>query len=284
MSVTNPITIGHAEAREKLTARLFWKLRTESGYNDAGNVKDYVDASTRTLVTRTRSANGARYVNDEQVDVSHESYTFLLDERDANQERLILLSLEATEDAQAAVEGATATISNVKNGKWFLIGAVNIANVSVSGSLAGPCDEGTDYELDKENGRIRVIPGASIADGETLTVTFDQPGIHFQVFESQKNPLFYCDFVIEEYNQYSSVWLRKRAFSGYLNVTEFPSQTGEFGTYRVKVTPSGPVTVTKRPEAQTLPTHGETGAAANSSSSSSNSSTSSGGSSSSSSS
>lgn len=266
----NPIVLSHPEAREKLTARLFWKRRGESGYNDAGNVRDYVDATTRNLVTRAVARDGARFVNDEQADLTHEAYTFLLDERDPAHELLLKLARQLTDEQQAAVEGATATISNAKAGKWFAIGAYNISNVTVSGSVAGLCDEGTDYELDKENGRLRVIPAAGIADGETLTVTFDEPGMDFEKYESQYNPLFYCDVIIEEHNQYHRMWLRRASFTAYLNVTEFPSQTGEFGTYRVKVTPSGPTTWSKRGEAQTLPsvTASDEGPARSSSSSS----------------
>lgn len=269
------IVLGHPEAHEKLTARLFWKRKGESGYNDAGNVRDYVDATTRSLVTRATARNGARFVNDEQADVVHEAFTFLLDEHDAAQEILLRLARQLTDQAQAAVEGTAATLEDVVNGKWYPIGAYNIANVAVTGSVGGLLEEGTDYELDKESGRLRVIPDAGVANGEDLTVTFDEPGIDFEKFETQYNPLFYCDVILEEHNQYSRTWLRRAQFSAYLNITEFPSQTGEFGTFRVKVTPSGAITWLKRPEAQTLPTHGETGAAAESSSSSSNSSTSS---------
>ena len=271
------ITLGHPEAHEKLTARLFWKLKTETGYNDAGNVREYADATTRSLVTRARSEDGARHVNDEQVDVNHEAWTFLLDERDPAQEKLLKLARRLSNETQAAVEGTTATIEDVENGKWYAIGAYNIQNVRVTASSSGLQDEGTDYVLDKENGRIQVVDGAGISDGETLTLTFDEPQIILERYESQYAPLFYCDIIIEEHNQYHKMWLRRMAFSGYLNVTEFPSQTGEFGTFRAKVTPAGPVTTLKRPEGQTLTALEETAEAAGmSSSSQSNSSSSSG--------
>lgn len=272
----NPITLSHPEAHEKLTAKLFWKRTTESGYNSAGNVKDYVNATTRSLVVRMRADDGARYANDEQADAIHEAFTFLLDERSSEGETLLNIGRQLDNEVQASVEGATATVSDTVQGKWFDIGAYNIANVAVTASISGVQEEGTDYDLDKENGRIYITKDGGIGDGETLTLTFDEPGISFQKFETQFNPLFYCDLIIEEHNQYSRVFLRKLTFTGYVNVTEFPSQTGEFGTYRVKVTPSGPITYLKRPEGQTLPSHDETGAAANSSSSQSVSSSSSG--------
>lgn len=264
----NRIVKGHPEAHEKLTAKLFWKLASESGYVDAGNVREFADATTRTTVTRARSAQGARHVNDEQADLNHEAWTFVLDERFPEQERLIKLARNLDDQHQNSTEGATATLENVQQGRSFDIGARNIANVSVSGSVGGLLEEGIDYQVDLENGWLTVVTDGGIANGEDLSVTFDQPGIDFEKRETQYNPLFYCDIAIEEFNQYSRMWLRRSVCRAYLNVTEFPVQSGEFASYRVKATPAGPVTVLKRPEALTLPTHVEEGAAAASSSSS----------------
>jgi hypothetical protein len=248
----NKIVIGHPEAHEKLTAKLFWKLSGASGYNDAGNVKDYNDASTRSLVTRPESKTGARFVNDEQADVNHESYTFLLDERVPEQEKLIKLAAALADQKQKDTEGATATVESVQPGRWFDFGVFNVANLSVNASKSGPQSEGDDYDVDLPNGRIYIVSGGGISAGEDLNLTFDQPGVDLGRVQTQKSPLFYCDILIEEHNQYHKVWLRRLEFKGYLNVTEFPAQTGEFGTYRVKATPAGPVTVEKRPEGQSL--------------------------------
>jgi len=266
------ITLGHPEAHEKLTAKILWKLRTATGYNDCGNVREFVDATTRNLVVRARAEDGARHVNDEQVDLNHEAYTFLLDEHDSEQEKLIKLANQLDDDQQEAAEGQSSVITSVTGGKWYAIGAYNINNVAVTASVSGACEEGTDYELDKESGRIKVIADAGISNGESLTLTFDQPNIDLEKFETQQSPLFYCDVIIELYNQFHKMWLYRYSGTGYLNVTEFPSQTGEFGTYRVKFTPSAALTVLKRPEAQTLPEHATTTEAAGLSSSSSSSS------------
>lgn len=267
------IAISHPEAHEKLTARLFWKLTTETGYVDAGNVREYADATTRSLVTRARAARGARHVNAEQADLNHEAYTFLLDENVPEQDQLIRLARLDTDQSQTATEAATATVTNVGAGRWHDIGAWKIANVSVEGSVSGALEEGTHYELDQENGRIKSI-GIS---GESFLLTFDQPGITFEKRTTQQQPLFYCDIILEEFNQFSKLWLRRLSFRATLNVTEFPNHTGEFATYRVKATPTEPVTVLKRPEAQSLNTAPETpgspaGDSSSSSSSSSNSS------------
>lgn len=273
--MSTKIRIDHHEAHEKLTARMFWKRTSESGYNDAGNIREYADASTRSLVTRATSQDGFRQVNDEQVDVNHQAWTFLLDERDPANEKLLSIGKSLTDETQSFSEGATATITSAKQGKWHAIGAYNIANVAVSGATSGALVEGTDYNVDTNNGRVFFIEDAGLSDGDTVTVTFDRPALTIEKFQSQDNPLFYCDFILEEFNQHSKMWLRRHTFKGYLNVTEFPNQTGEFGTFRVKVTASAAVTTQKRAEGQTLSEATETTEAAGMSSSSSNSSSSS---------
>lgn len=267
------MNIGHVEAHEKLTARLLWKLTTDTGYNDAGNVREYVNATTRSLVTRARAEDGFRSVNDEQVDVNHESFTFLLDERDDEQEKLLNLARQLTDTSQAMTEGATALLEDIQLGRWYTIGAYNIANVGVTGSMSGSdLIEGQDWEVDVENGRLHILADGGTTAGEDITVTFDQPALTIQRFESQYTPLFYVDAIIEEHNQFHKMWLRRAAFRGYLNITEFPAQTGEFGTFRAKITPSGPITWQKREEGTTLASHAETTEAAGLSSSSSSSS------------
>lgn len=266
------IDVSHQEAHEKLTARLFWKEVGSNGYEDAGNVKEYADATTRSLVTRARAADGARHVNDEQPDLCHESYSFVLDERFPEQERLIKLATRESDESVTYSEGATASIESATKGKWFTIGAYNIANVTASASQSGELVEDTDYELDRSNGRIKFLTSANLSDGETVTLTFDRPAIQFEKYTTQQQSLFYVDVIIEEHNAFDSMFLRRSAARGYLNVIEFPTQSGEFGTYRVKFTPSAAMVWTKRPKASTMATAPERGLAGASSSSSSSSS------------
>jgi hypothetical protein len=267
----DPIVLGQAEAHEKLTARVFWQRVGESGFNDAGNVKEYANATTRSLVTRARAADGGRHVNDEQADVNHEAYTFLLDERDAAHEALLHAGTQQDDQIQAHGEASTASLSDVQKGKWYPIGAYGIANVAVSASGSGILEEGTDYELDTENGRIHIKRDADLSNGESLTLTFDQPRLEFEKFESQGQLLCNCNIIVEEYNQHSGFFLRRFAATGYLNVTEFPNQTGEFASYRVKFTPSAPITILKRATATAVETAPEVDEPAGQSSSSSSS-------------
>jgi len=266
------IRIGTPEAHEKLTARLFWKLSGESGYNDSGLVREYINASTRSLVTRSKSERGAKHVTTEQCDVNHEAYSFLLDERTSNQNRLIQLALVRPDSEQSEGEAVTSVIEGVTQGAWHDIGIFNLSNAAVTASVSGSLEEGIDYDVDSVNGRIFVNPGSRAGNGESLIVTADVPSVGMENIQTQQMPCFYCDIIIEEYNQFHKMWLRRKTFKAYLNVTEFPSQTGEFGTYRVKATAASSVIIQKRPEAPIpSPSRGVAGESSSSSSESSSS-------------
>lgn len=263
------IRIGSREAHEKTTARLFWREVGQTGYNDAGSVREYADATVRSLVNRSKSRGGFRQVNDEQVDVNHQAWTFLLDERVPEQERIIALAKITPAVAQAFGEAVTATLALVSPGKWYDIGSVNIANVSVSGSVSGDLDEGVDFQVDTQNGRLYVEPDGTVPQSDTLLVTFDRPAMELETVKSQQKPLFRCEVLIEEHNQFSKTWLRKIECTACLSVIEFPQNAGDFSTYRLKVTAATKPTISKRPEAQDLATPPQDEAGASSSSSSS---------------
>lgn len=259
---------GSPEAREKLTARLFWRQRGGAdGYTDAGNVREYQDASTRSLVTRHKASRGARFVDDEQADTCAEAFTFLLDEHVPEQARLMRLARQSGASEQRDLEGASATLSGVHAGRWYDVGAYNIANVTVSGTASGSLVLGEHYEVDLQNGRLLVDRDSGIA-GEDLLVTFDQPGLSLETQQGQRNAGFFCDVILEEHNQYHEMWLRRLSFEACLNMVEMPSQAGEFGASRLKVTITSRPSIEKRPVGETLPAMVETGVPGDSSSSS----------------
>ncbi len=255
------IKVSHTEAHEKLTARLFFKLLTEAGYADAGNVKEFVDATSRSIVTRAASKGGFRITNDEQVDLETPAYTFQMDEHSYQQGRLIKLARITDNVAQAVGEGTTATITGIAFNRWFTIGSYGIENVTVTGSVSGLLEEGADYDLDKDNGRIYIKPSSATtadspsgqaSDGETLTVVFDRPSLSFQKFTSGQQPLFQADVIIELHSQHSKLWLYQITCRANIIVTEFPTQSGEFGMYKCRVAPIGNQTILKRGIAATL--------------------------------
>lgn len=89
---------------------------------------------------------------------------------------LILMGTRNADVTQASGTASTAAIT-AKLGQTFDIGARNITNVIVTVSAATKVAD-VDYFLEANKGLIR-FPGtaAGIADGASVTVTFDKPAI-----------------------------------------------------------------------------------------------------------
>lgn len=242
------ITAGTIEAHEKLTARVYFKPSGESGHIDLGNVLDYKVANERQTRNRMSAANGFRVVDDEQVDTVHDKFEFTLDEHDELNIRLLMLGTKGSDTVNAAVTAptGTATLADVVKGRSYFVGRTNLNTVVVKKALV-TLVAGTDYTLDAITGKITILEsGSTLSDGDDLDVTFGAAASSFQNFTGPNNPLFAGDIRIEEFNQFSKAPLRVVTFAGVLNVTAYPEQTGEFGKYTVRATPTGTVSVLRR--------------------------------------
>lgn len=78
-----------------------------------------------------------------------------------------------TQSAGSAANESPPT-AQVKQGYWFPLVFRDVSNVVVTGSGGTPTHvAGTDYDVDAVSGRIYVIPGGGITDGDTLEVDYD---------------------------------------------------------------------------------------------------------------
>lgn len=246
-----PITLGHVEAHEKLTARVFVQPTGEVGYVDVGNVLDYKEASERQFRTRMRVDNGVRVVSDEEVDTIHDKWEFTLDEHDEYNERLIRLSGAGTTTTSAAVTApaGTASFVGVTLGRSYFLGREAVNTVVCKKGVTSLV-EGTDYTVDLNTGRITLLTSATgIDDGDTLDVTYGASVRVNAAYTAQAQGRFEGAIRIEEKNQHSKEPLRIITFSGVIMVTAFPENTGEFSKYTVRVTPLEAPSVKKRQSA-----------------------------------
>lgn len=234
------ITLGHIEAHEKLTARLFVQPTGESGFIDCGNVADYKHAPEKQYRTRMVAEGGFRRVNDEQLDTVHDRWEFTLDEMDAFNLRLLHLTKAPSGTSQAAVTApiGTATLTGVVKGRCYFIGAVGLSAVEVKKGVT-TLGEGTDYTLDPGAGVLTVLPGSvTVTNGDDLSLTFGNAAVDFETYTGNSQPMFRGVVRFLESNQFSGVPLREITFTGVLSVTAWPEQTGEFGKYTVRATPN----------------------------------------------
>jgi len=88
---------------------------------------------------------------------------------------------DAVDLAQSTGTGETAVLTGVDQGLWYLIGkavqATGVRNITAVAVADGAVtyDIDTDYELDLARGRIYIVEGGGIADGDDITVTYDAP-------------------------------------------------------------------------------------------------------------
>ena len=241
------ITLGHIEAHEKLTARVLFKPNGQSAYVDLGNVKEYSEAHERTAVTRVVAEAGFRRTNDEQTDVLSYAWDFTLDELDAELLKIKDASTQGAnlEQAAATAPAGTATITDLALNRWYPIGKVGL-NTVVATKGVTPLVEGTDYDVDLDAGLIRFY-GTTLVAGDDVSLTFGNAALDWEVFTGGNSvPTLRGDVMILETNQFSRVPLRTTTFNGVLRATEFPTQSGEFGVWKVRATATSKPTIKRR--------------------------------------
>ncbi|HNQ88381.1 MAG TPA: hypothetical protein PKM73_07205 [Verrucomicrobiota bacterium] len=242
------IALGHIEAHEKLTARLFVQPSSESGYIDCGNVADYKHAPEKQYKTRMVAEGGFRRVNDEQLDTVHDRWEFTLDEMDVFNHRLLHLAQSPASVSQAAATApaGTASITGIKKGRCYFAGAVGLNTVVVKKGVT-TLVEGTDYTIDLNTGVLTILAtGSTLTDGDDISLTFGNAAQTFESYTANSQVLFRGAVRILETNQFSGVPLREISFTGCLTVTAWPEQTGEFGKYTVRATPTSAPTIKRR--------------------------------------
>jgi hypothetical protein len=241
----NPITLGTIEAHEKLTARLFYKPAGDSGYIDCGNVKDYRYSPDNQYRTRMASDKGYRFVDDEQLDSTHQKWEFTLDEEDSHNARLLRLARHDADSAQTAETNETAEITSAQLGRTYFLGVRPIYDVGVEVAAAAKT-EGTDYTVDRDAGSITILPGGTIAAEATVDIAYSQRARDFQHFTGRDIVLFRGAVKFLEYNQLSKEPLREIDFDGVIRAHAWPEQTGEFGQFAVTVTATSKPAIKKR--------------------------------------
>lgn len=246
--MSTKIGVGHLQAHEKLTARVYFNPSGETGFIDLGNVLDYKVANERQTRNRMSARGGFRVVDDEQVDTVHDKWEFTLDEVDDLAAKLLALATKGSDTVQTVVvaPSGTATLSDVVKGRSYFIGRTAL-NTFVLKKASTTLVAGTDYTVDTVTGRVTILEGSvTVSDGDDLDATFGAAAQTWQNFTGVQAPLFAGNVRIEEFNQLETQPLRITTFAGVLNVTTYPEQTGEFGKFVVRATPTAAPTIVRR--------------------------------------
>ena len=95
--------------------------------------------------------------------------------------------------AQTADTGIEESFNNVQQGSWYSVGVTadspfgdkNVSNVVVDDGDTTTYVEDTDYEVDAESGRIKILEG-DISDDDDIEVTYDRPAENYLAMESSE--------------------------------------------------------------------------------------------------
>ncbi len=236
----NPILIGDTEAHEKLTARVYFLRDGDPAYCDLGNVKEYNEAHEYAAVTRVVAEKGYRRTSDEQLDVVTAAWEFTLDELDAPLIRALKLGTQGANVEQAAAPAPTGStgILNCARDVWYNLGAFGVSEVVAKIPGVGEGEFFTlptaAYVLDTGAGKIKFVNDLVV--GVSVTLTYGKPAVTFEAFTGLDSPQTQGFAQIFEYNQFSEIPLRVTECRATLRATEFPTQSGEFGTYKLRLT------------------------------------------------
>jgi len=239
-----PIALGHTEAHERLTARVFIDP-DGSGYVSLGNIIEYRYTPTRETIERRVAEKGYLLTDDEQIQTVKEAWEFTLDEEDAQTAQFLRLASQGADIDQAAESDGSATVSAVQPGRWYDIGVRRLTALTVTVDSAEKT-EGVDYDVDLDAGMIYIRPDGSIAAESDLSITYSSEEYKAQTFTGVSQVRFAGPVIIQEFSAHDGAPLRDIRFTGLLIATAYPEQTGEYGRWTVRVTARTKPSVTKR--------------------------------------
>lgn len=142
-----------------------------TGYRHVGNCQKFSTTAAVEKLEKKSSMDGTRSTLKEVIIGSSLDITLILDELDAQNLALLLLG-EAGTFTQAA---ATVTAEPINGGvaivldRWYNLGKIDLSNVDIK--QGGPAlTLTTDYELDTQNGRVKIL---STGGGAAAITTWD---------------------------------------------------------------------------------------------------------------
>lgn len=153
--------------------------KTKTGERYFGNTPSFSLTIESESLDHFDADDGVRVKDDSVLLELNRTGAFVTDNIDPDNVALFLLGSASTQ-VQAAATGATETISGVKKDRYYQLGATtgnpsgvrSVSNVVISVGGSGKT-AGTDFTVDAELGRIYIVPGGTIADGDALSVTYD---------------------------------------------------------------------------------------------------------------
>lgn len=175
MAATKLYTIGKG--------KLIFKPTGGDAYIDLGNCPDFKIKVTTSKKEHFSSRSGLQTKDAEVVVRQEATGTFTLDEPNAENINLFIMSSGVTSLVQASGTTTASSLTLAGLDEWVSLGKQSIETGTLvvtndAGSTTYTCaPTGTDYESDLAAGLIRPLTGGTIAADASVKVTFDYEAI-----------------------------------------------------------------------------------------------------------
>lgn len=173
---------------KRVAVQAYFKPDGDTGYIHLGDVMlTKLAPEIAKQAIKVSNRGGLKSIAREDVTEASIIYTMDLQEHMIENEEILLFADQSTDYTQQALAAQNVTINAVQQRRVYDIGALDLSNVSVKvgavAKIVGTRDEGittpadADVVLDALAGTIYIVEGATINNGDNVTVTYDQAGM-----------------------------------------------------------------------------------------------------------
>lgn len=220
---------GQLATKSKTTAIILFARTGTVDYLPLGNVSKFSHAPSVQRYTHMQSqvgdsGGGNKRADGKLVTTIEDLWKATLDEHIAGNLRLLLLGDVATATNQASNASLAVSITAVKPGYTYWVGAYNITSHALTFDAASKT-EGTDFTLDKRSGILTILATGTIADGDAVAGTVSVPAQKFDSYTSAADLRASGAFQIFEFDQFGGAPRRHTTFTGEIYVANWGEQT-----------------------------------------------------------
>lgn len=157
--------------------KLLFKPDGAGGFRDLGNCPNFAISVATEKKEHFSSRSGLQLKDSEVVVRQTATASFTLDEPNIENLKDFVMSNAITDISQTSGSVTDQSVTGYHD-LWIDLGKKSISNVVVTDSSGTTTYiEGTDYEVDTEEGLLKVLSSGSITDGEALLVDYSYAAV-----------------------------------------------------------------------------------------------------------
>ena len=146
------------------------------------------------------------------------------------------------------VRKAFTEVTDAELGRTYFLAATGVSALQVyKASDMSLVSASANYTTDLSRGSVSILATASgITEGDELVIGYTTPLRTFETWAALDSPLKTGTVLFLEVNQHSKEALRRTSFPGALSIVSRPEQSGEFGKFAIRLTPTAAMSIEVR--------------------------------------